>query len=113
MTCRTEIRVQEIHRRTRRYRQRYENRSLSSLTAFSLFLLAGICALLQRTQAGGVSAVTEGYGSVLLREGAGEYIVVGIAAFVVGVAVTILCIRYRKKPSDNRSHAGKEEVTTI
>lgn len=54
MTGRTEIRVREIHRRTRRYRRRYENRVLYSLTAFSLFLLAGIGVLLQRAQVGGV-----------------------------------------------------------
>lgn len=97
MTGRTEIRVREIHRRTRRYRRRYEKHALYSITAFSLFLLAGIGVLLQHVQVGGISAVTEGYGSVLLRESAGEYIVVGIAAFVVGVALTVICIRCRKK----------------
>ena len=68
MTGRTEIRVREIRRRTRRYRRRRENRELFSLTAFGLFLLAGISVLLHGVQAPGVSAVAEGYGSVLLRE---------------------------------------------
>ena len=57
MTGRTEIRVREIRRRTRRYRRRRENRELFSLTAFGLFLLAGISVLLQGVQAPGVSAV--------------------------------------------------------
>ena len=61
---------------------------LSSLAAFSLFLLAGIGFLLRGVQARGISAVAEGYSSVLLRENAGEYIVVGVAAFVAGVALT-------------------------
>ncbi len=75
MTGRTKIRVREIRRRTRRYRRRRENRELFSLTAFGLFLLAGISVLLQGVQAPGVSSVAEGYGSVLLREDAGAYIV--------------------------------------
>ena len=112
MTGRTEFRVREIHRRTRRYRQRYEHRALSSLTAFSLFLLAGIGALLQRVQAGGVSAVADGYGAVLLREGAGAYILVGIAAFAAGAALATLCIRHRKKPSGDRPNEDKEEKPT-
>lgn len=113
MTGRTETRVREIHRRTRRYRRQHENRALSSLTAFSLLPLAGIGALLQRVQTGGIiSTVADGYGSVLLREGAGAYIVVSLAAFVVGVAVTILCIRCRKKPSGDRTNEDKEEETT-
>lgn len=113
MTGRTEIRVREIHRRTRRYRRRYKNRVLYSLTAFSLCLLAGIGVLLQRVQVGGVSTVTEGYGSVLLREGAGAYIVVGIAAFVVGAAVAVICIRCKKKKTSRMENAEDQEEKTI
>lgn len=112
MTGRTETRVREIHRRTRRYRRRHENHVLSSLAAFSLLLFAGIGAFLRRVQAGGVSAVADGYGSVLLREGAGAYIVVGIAAFAAGAALAALCIRYRKKSLGDRSNEDKEEEPT-
>ena len=97
MTGRTEIRVREIHRRTRRYRRRYENRALYSLTAFSLVLFSGIGILLRKVQSGGVPTVADSYGSVLLRGGASAYVVVGIAAFVVGVTVTMICIRCKKK----------------
>ena len=97
MTGRTEIRVREIHRRTRRYRRRYENRALYSLTAFSLFLFSGIGILLRKVQSGGVPTVTDSYGSVLLRGGTSAYVVVGIAAFAVGVTVTMICIRLKNK----------------
>lgn len=111
MTGRTEIRAREIHRRTRRYRRRHETRVRSSLTVFSLVLFAGIGALLQHVQAGGVSTVTGGYSSVLLRGEAGAYIVVGIAAFVVGVAVTVICIRCKKKaPIQTENTDDKEEM---
>ena len=103
MTGRTEIRVREIRRRTRRYRRRRENRELFSLTAFGLFLLAGISVLLHGVQAPGVSAVAED---------AGAYIVVGIAAFVVGVTLTVICIRLKKKKTNRTEDAGESEEQT-
>ena len=97
MTGRTEIRVREIRRRTRRYRRRRENCELFSLTVFGLFLLAGIGVLFRSVQAPGIAAVADGYGAVLLRGGAGAYVVTGIAAFAIGVTVTVLCIRLKNK----------------
>ena len=111
MTGRTEIRVREIHRRTRRYRRRYENRALYSLTAFSLFLFSGIGILLRRVQSGGVPTVADSYGSVLLRGGASAYVVVGIAAFAVGVTVTMICIRCKKKKTIRMEAAEELEGT--
>ena len=107
MTGRTEIRVREIRRRTRRYRRRRENRELFSLTAFGLFLLAGIGVLFGSVQTPGVASVADGYGAVLLRDGAVMYVVIGIAAFVIGVTVTVLCIRLKNK-STNRTGSTEE-----
>ena len=111
MTGRTEIRVREIHRRTRRYRRRYENRTLYSLTAFSLFLFSGIGILLRKVQSGGLPTVADSYGSVLLRGGASAYVVVGIAAFAVGVTVTMICIRCKKKKTIRMEAAEETEGT--
>ena len=97
MTGKTEIRMREIRSRTRQYRKRYETRLLSCLTACSLFLLAGIGVLFRSVQTPGVAAVADGSGAVLLRDGAVTYVVIGIAAFVVGVSVTVLCIRLKNR----------------
>lgn len=107
MTGRTEIRVREIRRRTRRYRRRRENRELFSLTVFGLFLLAGIGVLFRSVQTSGVASVADGYGGVLLQDGAGAYVIVGIVAFVIGVSVTVLCIRLKNK-STNRTGSTEE-----
>ena len=107
MTGRTEIRVREIRRRTRRYRRQHENRVLFSLAAFSLFLLAGIGVLFRSVQTSGVASVADGYGGVLLQDGAGAYVIVGIVAFVIGVSVTVLCIRLKNK-STNRTGSTEE-----
>ena len=111
MTARTEIRMRRIRRRTRQYRLRYEARVLRCLAALSLFLLAGIGALLGGVHHPGISAVANGYGAVLLRDGAGLYVLIGIAAFAVGTALSVICIRYRRKanPADKQNAMEESE----
>lgn len=113
MTGRTGSRVQEIRRRTRQYRRRREGRVLFALRVCSLLLFVGIGILLRQVQSGGLPTVTDSYGSVLLRGGASAYIVVGIAAFAVGVTVTMICIRCKKKHTIRIEAAeDKEEEST-
>ena len=109
MTGKTETRVREIQSRTRQYRRQRENRVLSSLAAFSLFLLAGIGVLFGSVQTPGVAAVADGYGAVLLRDGAGAYVVIGLLAFVIGVTVTVLCIRLKNKSTNRTDRAEGSE----
>ena len=109
MTGKTETRVREIRCRTRQYRKRQETRLLSCLTVCSLFLLAGIGVLFRHVQAPGIVSVAEGYGAVLLRSGAGAYVIVGIVAFVIGVSVTVLCIRLKNKSTNRTESTGESE----
>ena len=112
MTGKTETRMREIRCRTRQYRRRYETRLFSCLTLCSLFLLAGIGVLFRRVQAPGIPAVANGYGGVLLRDGAVTYVVTGLLAFVVGVTVTVLCIRLKNKSTNctERTEGSEERV---
>ena len=114
MTGKTETRVREIRSRTRQYRRRYETRLLSFLTVCSLFLLSGIGVLFGSVETPGIAAVAEGYGAVLLRDGAGAYIVIGLLAFALGVAATVLCIRLkdraaRRMPEEDAGDGGGHE----
>ena len=97
MTGKTGTRMREIRCRTRQYRKRYETRLLSCLTVCSLFLLTGIGVLFRSVQAPGIVSVAEGYGGVLLQDRAGAYVIIGFVAFVIGVSVTVLCIRLKNK----------------
>ena len=56
--------------------------------------------------------MADSYGSVLLRGGASAYIVVGIAAFVVGVTLTVICIRLKKKKTNRTEDEGESEEQT-
>ena len=109
MTGKKETRMREIRSRTRQYRKRYETRLLSCLTVCSLFLLTGIGVLFGSMQTPGIASVAEGYGGVLLRDGAGAYVVIGIAAFVIGVSVTGLCIRLKNKSTNRTDRAEGSE----
>ena len=109
MTGKMETRMWEIRCRTRQYRRQHENRVLSSLAAFSLFLLAGIGVLFGSVQTPGVAAVANGYGAVLLRDGAGAYVVIGLLAFVIGVSATVLCIRLKNKSINRTNCAERNE----
>ena len=109
MTGKTETRVRVIRSRTLQYRKRYETRLLSCLTLCSLFLLAGIGVLFRSVQTPGIVSVAEGYGGVLLRSGAGAYVVIGIAAFAIGVSVTVLCIRLKNKSTNRTGRAEESE----
>ena len=109
MTGKTETRVREIRSRTRQYRKRYETRLFSCLTLCSLFLLAGIGVLFRSIQTPGVAAVADGYGGVLLRDGAGAYVVIGIAAFVIGVSVTVLCIQLKSRAANRTDRTEGSE----
>lgn len=97
MDDRTKIRMREIRRRIRYRRHKYEMRLLSCLGVLVLFLLTGIGTLLTEVQTAGLAQVGSAYSSILLRQGAADYIVIGTAAFVFGVAVTVIFIRLRRK----------------
>lgn len=88
--------LREINRRTEQKRKLQDRRIISGLSMCCLFLMTSIGTMLERSKSMGVAAVPAGYGAVLLRDGASAYVVVGIAAFVLGVFVTVFCIRFRK-----------------
>ena len=88
----------EVRRRTRKYRRRYEQVTLTILSMLCLILSGSMLPLLSRAGMAS-STVPGGYSSVLLHSGASAYVVVGIAAFVTGCIVTALCLYLKKRPA--------------
>ena len=88
----------EVRRRTRKYRRRYEQVTLTILSMLCLILSGSMLPLLSRAGMPS-STVPGGYSSVLLHSGASAYVVVGIAAFVTGCIVTALCLYLKKRRS--------------
>ena len=101
-------RMEEIRRQTSRYRCRYEKRTILSLSAACMALICGIGFLLRMNQQPGMLTIQTGYGTVLLHNGGEAYIVIGVFAFLAGAALTILCVRLkrRKLPDAGRRENG-------
>lgn len=92
-----EERMQKIRRKCRQYRRRYENRQLGELMCGCMILISCIFSMLSRVETAGLSTVEGGYSSVVLHSGGSVYVFIGIVAFVAGVTITVLCIKFRKK----------------
>lgn len=109
MNDRTESRVNEIRRRTRKKRLQHENRVLSVLALVNVFFAVNLCAICGVVKEPGISVVAGSSGSVLLRSGTSAYVVTAIAAFCLGVIVTAICIRYKNRQQRSRKTGDEEK----
>lgn len=117
-----EERVTEVKRRIeqkKRQKALYRSRIVMiSAVAASLLFIAGLSVFLP-----GISSQissTDGYShygmtaSIFHNSNALSYIIIGLAAFVLGVCVTILCVRihYLNKEQQHAGDKGDEEDGT-
>ena len=96
--CDTTARVARVRARTRQLRRRArEKRAIGALSA--------LCAALVAALAGTISALTQAspaagpgmYGSMLLYQDAGGYVLVGVASFTEAVVIRALCMKDRNR----------------
>ena len=106
----TETVLREIKRREAQLRNRREKRGILRLSAYTGMLLTvlTLCVVGWSRNVPGLMRPTA-YGSILLVEGAGGYVLVSMIAFMAGVAVTVLCIRNRGKHQASNTHKGGEQ----
>ncbi len=93
----TEEAISEIMRRSRRVSIRRDRRACRKLSgaAGALFaVLVLVIALLPGKVA--IEYSSSVYGSFLLSQEAGGYVLAAVIAFVLGVVITLLCLRYKK-----------------
>ena len=98
----TEKRVELVKKRVHEKYRRKERRGICRLsalcTALSAFLVGTV-----HTATGQTQITARGmYGSILLHEDAGGYVLVGGISFATAVMITVLCIRLRE-----REHCGQ------
>ena len=98
----TKDRVELVKNGVRRLRRRREKYILRGLSALCVLLGASLV-----TAAGSLAGfahptVRTFYGTVLLHEDAGGYVLVGVISFSIAVMITVLCIRLRE-----REHRGQ------
>ena len=105
----TEKRVELVKKRVHEKYRRKERRGICRLsalcTALSAFLVGTV-----HTAAGQTQITARGmYGSILLHEDAGGYVLVAVISFLVAVVFTLLCVRLHER--NGRLTKEKKEGT--
>ncbi len=101
--------LQVLSVRSRRLQKKRKRQSVGALSAASLVLFACLASAIKSAalQLGTEDTVSV-FGAFVLPDSAGGYILAGVIAFVLGAAVTLICLRYRKR---NTEITGKDKIT--
>lgn len=104
----TEKRVELVKKRVLEKYRRKELRGICRLSALCMALSAFLVGTVH-TAAGQTQITAQGmYGSILLHEDAGGYVLVGVISFATAVMITVLCIRLRER--EHRGQGTKKET---
>ncbi|MEG0900237.1 MAG: hypothetical protein RSF40_11080 [Oscillospiraceae bacterium] len=108
MINKTDCRLAAVMQRAKKIRHSQENNLIARLSFACVSLLCGflgtIAIVSDAIPQNDITA--DAYGTMLLYSSAGAYVLVGLLAFVAGVAITLLCIRTSRK---NKSFTSEEK----
>lgn len=93
----TSVRVTRVQARVRQLRRKRDKNTIVGLSALCLALLSCLVGTMSALMDSTPSATPGMYGSMLLYQNAGGYVLVGVVSFTVAMVVTALCIKYRNK----------------
>jgi len=98
-----------MHRRAGALRRRRDRSLLRVWGGVSMGLLFSLLSLAAAFSGGHGLAGNGIYGSSLLSDSAGGYVLTGVLAFMLGVGVSVLCFRHRRKTEEQKD-VTKEEL---
>ena len=105
----TATRVGLVKKRVRQKRRRQGKHTLYTLSALCLLLFVSLVGTIVAFTGFGHSAALSMYGSILLHENVGGYVLVGVLSFSMAVAITVFCIKYRDRKKIKSSREDKQE----
>ena len=103
----TARRVALVKQRVRENTRRRQRREVGGLSAVCLLLLAALMQAAGTVVAPGQTAAWGSFGSMLLRQDAGGYVLVGVVSFAAAAAITALCFRLRIR--ENQTNGGTDK----
>lgn len=109
----TATRVGLVKQRVRQKRHKQQKRILCSLSALCLLLFVSLVGTIGALTGSGHAAALSMYGSILLHEDAGGYVLVGVASFAAAVLITLLCIGAREKAKRGKKTDHTKEDTEL
>ena len=102
----TEKRIELVKKRMHEYHRRQERRAVCRLSVLCTLLFLSLVGAMGIMQSQPINA-TGMYGTILLHEGVGGYVLVAVISFTVAVVITALCIKFRnrgQKSQDAEDH---------
>ena len=105
----TARRVALVKQQVRENTCRRQRRGIYGLSAACMLLCAALTQAAGTVVGPGQTAAWGAFGAMLLREDAGGYVLVGVAAFTAAVVLTVVCMRLHEREKQKRKH--EEDAT--
>ena len=102
-------RVALVKQRVRENTRRKRQRGIYGLSAACMLLFAVLMQAADALIAPGQAAAWGSFGTMLLREDAGGYVLVAVVSFAAAVVITALCFRLRNR--ENQKKGGADKLT--
>ena len=103
----TARRVELVKRRVREMTRRKRRRGIYGLSAVCMLLFAAMIEAAGLVIGQGETAAQGVFGTRLLREDAGGYVLVAVVSFAAAAAITALCFRLRKRENQKKDGTDK------
>ena len=103
----TERRVALVKQRVRENTRRRQRREAISLSAACILLCTALTQAVDAFAVQGQTAAWGSFGTMLLREDAGGYVLVAVVSFAAAAAITALCFRLRNRENRRKDGADK------
>lgn len=100
-------RVALVKQRVRENTRRRQRREAISLSAFCLMLFTALAGAADALIVRGQTAAWGVFGTRLLREDAGGYVLVAVVSFAAAAAITALCIQLRNRENQKKGGTNK------
>ena len=105
----TARRVALVKQRVRENNRRRQRRGIYGLSAMCMLLFAVLMQAVGTVAGPGQPEAWGVFGAMLLREDAGGYVLVGVAAFTAAVVLTVVCMRLHEREKQKQKH--EEDAT--
>ena len=105
----TARRVELVKRQIRKNTRRRQKRGIGRLSAVCMLRFAALMQAAGTVVGPGQPEAWGVFGAMLLREDAGGYVLVGVAAFAAAVVLTVVCMRLHEREKQKRKH--EEDAT--
>ena len=102
-------RVALVKQRMAEHRRRQARQSAQRLSALCILLFLSLVGTTWMMVQGQPMDSAGMYGTMLLHEGEGGYVLVAVISFTAAVVITALCIRFRKKDQQGQG-TEKEQI---